>query len=422
MTSGHIDSYYSRSQAYDLRYAPLEGEVEAEVCVIGGGLAGLATALGLAERGIKTALLEARRIAWGASGRNGGFVSPGFSLGVDSLVKRVGLDRATALYRLTREAMTLIRSRIDRFAIPCDPVEGVVIASWFDDRAAMERAAAFRRERLAEDAIFWPRETLRDHYRSRRYYDGILLADSFHMHPLNFAAGIAAAAARTGAALHEDSAVTDHRARGNLQIVETARGRVAAEQVVYCCSGYIHGLEPRLSRATLPVGTYVLLTEPLGERLRDAIRAPHALADTRFASDYYRPLGDGRLLWGGRVGAFGPPANLAQVMLGDLLKVYPQLAGLRAEVAWPGTMGYATHKMPQIGRLRPGVWYNMGYGGHGLCSTTMGGELVAAAIADGDERYRLFAPFGLSYAGGPLAAVIAQTAYWSYQLGDALRR
>ncbi len=421
-TGGHVDSYYSRTLVGRRDHPPLRGEARTGVCIIGGGLAGLATALGLAERGVEARLLEARRVGWGASGRNGGFVSPGFSLGIEALTKRVGRDHAARLYRLTQEAMALIRARIARFAIACQPVEGKVIASWFDDRAGMERTAALRRERFGEAVDFWPRQKLRELYRSERYYDGVFLAEAFHLHPLNFALGIAAAAEAAGAVVHEASPVTSVAPAGDGLEVETEGGRLRAEQVVYCCSGYLEGLEPRLARATLPVGTYVMATEPLGERLETAIRAPYALADTRFATDYYRPLADGRILWGGRIGAFRPPADLARALLGDLVKVYPQLAGVRADVAWAGTMGYATHKMPQIGRLRPGVWYNMGYGGHGLCATTMGGELIAAAIADGDERYRLFEPFGLSYAGGPFAAAIAQAAYWIYQLRDALRR
>ena len=165
-----------------------------------------------------------------------------------------------------------------------------------------------------------------------------------------------------------------------------------------------------------------MVTEPLGTRLREAITVPYGLSDSRMAGDYYRPLADTRLLWGGRMRALKAPGDLKSVMLGDMLKIYPQLEGARAELAWEGTMGYATHKMPQIGRTAEGVWHCMGFGGHGLCSTTMGGELIATAIAEGDDRYRLFEPFGLAYAGGPLGPYVAQVVYWAYELGDLLRR
>ena len=172
----------------------------------------------------------------------------------------------------------------------------------------------------------------------------------------------------------------------------------------------------------MPVATYVLLTEPLGERLHDAIRAPYAAGDNRFSSNYYRIVGDKQLLWGGRVSMFQPTQErLKVIMVNDLLSVYPQLKGVKGEVAWGGFMGYARHKMPQIGQLKPGEWYCQGFGGSGMVTTTMGGELIASAIAADDDRYQMFARFGLSYVGKPFGPIIAQLAYWSYQLQDALQ-
>ena len=191
---------------------------------------------------------------------------------------------------------------------------------------------------------------------------------------------------------------------------------------MYCCSGYIRGLHRRLSNATLPVATYVLLTEPLGDRMQEAVRLPIGATDTRTSSNYYWPLPDGRLLWGGRVSMFHPSQEkLKQIMMKDLLHVYPQLKGIRAEVAWGGYMGYSKHKMPQIGKLEDGLWYCQGFGGHGMCSTTAGGEVVSAAIAEGDETYRLFEPFGLDYAGKPFGPMVAQGAYWLFQTQDKIK-
>jgi gamma-glutamylputrescine oxidase len=197
---------------------------------------------------------------------------------------------------------------------------------------------------------------------------------------------------------------------------------VRADHVVFCLSGYIDGLHPQLARATLPVATYVMLTEPIPkERLESAIRAPYGVSDTRFAGDYYRPLPDGRILWGGRVSSATAPQRLLRRLLGDMYKVYPQLEGIAGEVAWPGTMGYARHKMPQIGELEPGVWYNQGFGGAGICATTVGGEAIAAAIAGEDERIRLFEPFGLDYAGGRLGPAVAEAIYAWWRLRDWIR-
>lgn len=418
----HIDSHYSRTGHQSDGFTTLEGEVEAEVCVIGGGLAGLNTALGLAERGHQVVLLEGKRIGWGASGRNGGFVAPGFALSAEALNRKVGMAQGRELHGLTSDAMALIRARIEDFAIDCAVVDGVVVASWFDRAEEMAKAATFCQEVLGERCELWPREQLREAYRSERYYEGLFFPDFFHMHPLNYCLGLATAATAAGAQIHEGSEVIGLDLSGPVKRVSTDKGRISAQHVVFCCSGYIGSLFQPLARATLPVGTYVMVTEPLGDGLKKAVRAPYALADNRFAQDYYRPLPEGRLLWGGRVRALKPPRDLSAAMLGDLLKVYPQLEGISADVAWEGTMGYATHKMPQIGQLRPGIWYCMGFGGHGLCPTTSGGELIAAAIAEGDDRYRLFAPFGLSYTGGLLGRYVTQCVYWSYELRDLIRR
>ena len=217
--------------------------------------------------------------------------------------------------------------------------------------------------------------------------------------------------------IFEASPVTELRTLGDPKRVITAKAEVKADQIVLAMSGYIGMTHPAAAAATLPVKTFVMLTEPLGERLQVAITVPYACADDRFATDYYRPLKDGRLLWGGRI-AMSTPRRLKEEMMADLLWAYPQLEGISGEVAWDGTMGYATHKMPQIGEIEPGVWTCQGFGGHGMNATTVGGEVVAKGIVGESEDYKLFAPFGWPYAGGPIGPVVAQSYYWWMQLKD----
>jgi len=424
MAAGHIDSYYARTATPVPPRPVLRGDIETEVCVVGGGLAGLSTALGLAERGRSVVLLEARRVAWGASGRNGGFVSPGFACGPESVVKRVGRDRARELYELTREAVRLVRRRIDQYEIPCAPVDsGALKAWWTNDPAAVRRERDYMGETFGVELEIWPRERLREVLITRRYHGALYNPEAFHFHPLNYALGVAAAVESRGGRLFEMSAVTETELDGPTKIVSTAEGRVRTRAVVFACGGYINGLHRRLSAAIQPVATYVMVTEPLGERLQTAIRGPYSAIDSRFDFDYYRPLADTRILWGGGITVRrSEPRRLARLLLRRLLEVYPQLEGIRAETAWAGLMGYPTHAMPQIGEVSPGAWYCMGFGGHGMATTTMAGERVAAAIAEGDDRYRLFAPFGLSWTGGPAGLAAVQLVYWSYRFRDWLKR
>lgn len=416
----YVDSYYARTRADDRRRPPLDADATTEVAVIGGGMAGLAAALGLAERGRRVTVLEARRVGWGASGRNGGFVSAGFALGPDELVRKLGTPRAQELYKLSQEAVALVHRRAEAMGDGPRPiVDGIAGCSWFDDQAALERRAAWMNETFGERREVWSRDRVRAVWRSPRYHGAVFNPDAFTFHSLNFTRGVAERIEALGGTICEDTPVRHVELAGEPKRIRTDRGTLSADQIVICCSGYIEGLVGPLSRAILPIGTYVVLTEPVGERLKDVIGAPYGVSDDRFANDYYRPLPDTRLLWGGRISRWTDPAGLTATMMGDLCRVYPQLADLKAEVSWPGTMGYAVHKMPQIGRLRPGVWYSQAYGGHGMAATTLGGELVASAIADGDERWRLFEPFGLIPAGGPLGTWYAQAVYWSYQARDA---
>ena len=420
----YVDSYYRSTVSPGAVRPALGAHIDTQVCVVGGGLAGLATALGLRERGVDVVVLEARQVGWGASGRNGGFVASGYSLPPERLIARVGVHLARELYQLTQEAVALVRRRIQHYGMDCGPVvDGGLSVSWFNDADAVRRTRDFLDQNFHEQREFWPRERVAEALHSDRYYDALLSDVKFHLHPLNYTRAMAAAGELRGATIFEQSPVQKLQVNGTDKVVHTFGGRVRAAHVIMTCGGYLAGLQRRLSAAMVPVATYMIATEPLGEeRLRSAIDVPYAISDNRFASDYYRAVADTRILWGGRISARrSQPAHLARFMLADLLKVYPQLEGARVAWAWSGLMSYAVHKMPQIGQLSPGLWYAMGFGGQGLATTTVAGELVASAIAEKDDRYRLFAPFGLTPTGGPVGVAAVQLSYWSYRLRDALR-
>ncbi|MEZ5757732.1 MAG: FAD-binding oxidoreductase [Emcibacteraceae bacterium] len=418
----YIDSYYSRTLNVKKAFPELTDEISTPVCILGGGMAGVATAHGLVDRGIKPVLIEANRIAWGASGRNGSFCSSGYALDIKKLVDKVGKSHARELYKLTNNGLTLLKKRIgDRHDLMGE-TEGLLEVSWFDERQAVEDRIDLIKDVMDLDYPFWSREKIRSLYHSKRYYDGLMKMSGIQVHSLNYTCHSAAQAEEGGARIYEKSPAIKITRLGSGWKVITEKGSVVADQIVLCCSAYIGNLNRKLFRATLPVATYVLLTEPLGDRLNSAVEGLYGLSDNRFSSNYYRRLPNGSLFWGGRVSMFNPVGEkLKQIMMKDLLVVYPQLKGIKADVAWGGLMGYPVHKMPQIGQLEPGFWYVQGFGGSGMTSTIAGGEVVSDAIANGDERYKLFEPFGLDYAGKPFGPIVAQTAYWLFQLQDAYK-
>nr|WKF62015.1 Gamma-glutamylputrescine oxidoreductase [Paraburkholderia busanensis] len=418
-----MQSFYEATVTRSSTYAPLDGRRSVGVCIIGGGLAGLSTALGLAGRGVTDiAVLEARQVGFGASGRNGGFVFGGYSLDCADLLKALGPARARELYTLTTDAVDLMRERIQRHAIDCDATDaGVILANWFDEPARLDAQRRLMRDAFGVDWEPVPAAQLAGQLKTRRYHGGLFERNAFHFHPLKYVLGIAAAAARAGVRIHEQSPVIRLRKEGAGFVVHTPNGTLDAQHVVMAGGGYARNVYAKVERAVLPIATYVMATEPLGARLADAIDTRAAIYDTRFAFDYYRPLPDTRILWGGRISVRDrAPAAIARLLRRDLLKVYPQLRDVRIDYAWGGLMSYARHKMPQIGRSADGVWYAVGFGGHGMAPTTVSGELLAAAISGERPVPDAFATFGLTPAYGALGLAAAQLTYTAMQTRDAL--
>jgi gamma-glutamylputrescine oxidase len=419
------DQSYYRATTTATDYPALQGKHEAAICIVGGGFAGLATAMSLVERGeTNIILLEGDSIGYGASGRNGGFVFGGFSLGERSVVDTVGAEEGRKLYQMTLDAVEQIRRRIDKYSIDCDARHGgIYLANWFDDDSILEQQQRFMADTLG---VHWEkvsRADLAGKLSSERYFGALFEANAFHFHPLKYAQGLARALVAGGVKVFETSRVTSLTPDGQGWRIATVGGEVKAAEVVICCGGYIEKLYPRLASAILPIATYVMVTEPLGERLPTALRTDAAVYDTRFAFDYYRPLADSRILWGGRISIRDrSPQEVAHLLYHDMLKVYPQLESAKVDYAWSGMMSYGRHKMPQLGRLPEGLWYGMGFGGHGVGPTTLAGEVLAAAMRGEGAGLARFAPWGLPTTGGPAGLLAAQLTYWYYELRDWMRQ
>lgn len=399
---------------------PLMKDIETEVCVVGGGFAGLWAARSLLARGREVVVLEAGEIAGEASGRNGGFVSAGFAERLSKIIERVGLDQARALYRLSRDGVEIVRSALGAGDTALDAKPGRLNVLRSNDEAGLTEQAEMLARDFGHDVAVWPKERVRAALITDRYYQALYEADAFHLHPLDLARLLAADIELRGGKIFERSRVAEADLDGVRKSVKTATGRVRAFHVVLAGNAALGKSFPRLAGTLLPVRTHVAVTRPLGDLLKKAIRFEGAIADTRRAGDYYRIVGD-RLLWGGRITTgTRPPRRLARLMATDIARVYPQLKDAPIEYAWSGTMGYAIHKMPQIGMVQPGVWIASAFGGHGLNTTAMAGDLIAAAIAEQDDRWRLFIPFGLVWAGGLAGRAATQTSYWSMQARDRL--
>lgn len=396
----------------------LVGPHNAEVCVVGGGLAGLTTALELARRGTSVILLEAKRLAWGASGRNGGFVSNGFALGVGAIAQRLGMDAARQLYHLSRFGTEYVRREIAEGDPTIKMGEGWLGAIRYDNAAEKRQGVETMVRDYGQEMQFLGVAEVRAMVDTPRYFQGSFDPTAFHMHPLRYALMIAGKAETHGARLFEGSpalGVTRH-AKG-LE-VSTRRGTVTCQHVVHCVSALDRTLHRPTGRAVLPVATYVAVTEPLAQ---NAIRTRSAISDSRRAGNYYRLVDDGRLLWGGAITTrISEPARLAGRMKQDMLSVYPQLGQPRIDYAWGGLMGYTRHFMPLIGGDGQGQWWATAFGGHGMNTTAMGGILMSRAIAAKDDEYRRFAPYAPEWAGGPFGRVAVQLGYWGMQIRDRL--
>lgn len=405
----YLDTYYTRTMEPPLDAAPLKGQVEADICIIGGGIAGISCAYELTMAGKSVVLLEAGQIAWGASGRNGGVVGPGFAADGDAIEKKLGPKAAKALFDLSREGVEIFRSYTENLSLPgVDMRPGGLLVSRFPDAQAM-RAYAEKKTRTYDYPLdYVPTDHLREQVRSDRYFDGVYDPQGFHAHSLNYCLGLARETQRLNGRFFENTRAVSMAPHGAGHMITTQDGSVLCQTVILCQGGLVDGLYKTLKRNLLPIGTFVTVTEPLGDLAQQVINTTAAVFDTRMACDYFRLTPDGRLLWGGGMtGLALEPANLEQQLRRGFCDVFPQLSDVKIDATWSGLLGYARHRMPYVREVHDGIWAATALGGHGINVGPLIGRLMAEALVDNGQRHQLLTPYGLTWNGsmfGPLAA------------------
>lgn len=416
----HTDSYYAASLRYTVEYPSLEGDVETDVCVVGGGYTGVSTALHLAEKGYRVVLLESNRLGWGASGRNGGHAGTGQRKEQAELEKTLGHELATTLWEMGLEAVELLEDLIKRHEIDCDLKRGILhVAAKPGDVAYLREGVEFLQEKYNyQGSRFIEKEEIREMVGSGKFHAGMLDEPSIHMHPLNFLLGMADAADKAGVNIFEGSRVTGIQ-KGDTAVIKTAGGRVKAKYVVIGCNGYLEKLMPEIAPGIMPINNFMLATEPLPETLaRELIRDDQALQDSLFVINYWKLSADNRLLFGGGEN-YSPrfPRDLKKFVRKYMLRIYPQLEDTRIDYAWGGTLAITLNRMPDFGRISGNIFYAQGFSGHGLPTATFAGKLLAEVISGTAERFDVMASLPiLKFPGGTLLrwpGLVAGMLYYS---------
>jgi glycine/D-amino acid oxidase-like deaminating enzyme len=406
-------NWYETTRVASPERSRLNYNLDVDVCVSGAGLAGLTVALEVARRGWSVAVLEANRVAWAASGRNTGFVLPGFHETIESMIERIGLDHTKQLWALSEQGLDYVRRTIAETGMPgVDPVPGWLHVSKTDNGDEID-ADVERLRWIGADVEAWPTTRVREVLPNPRYFNAMHFPRVFHIHPLNYALGLAAAAEAAGARIFEETPAISIDAAGIRKRIATPDAPVRAAHVVLACNVHLGALMPRLAATLLPITTFVMVTEPIGPLLAEVVRYRGAVSDSDHADNHYRIVGGNRLQWSGRMRAWqADPRWVARGLRADIRRNFPDLGRVETAHLWSGTLGRAIHRMPQIGEMEPGVWVASGFGGHGLNTTAMAGELIARGIVESDQTWRLFAPYELVWAGGMLGRVLAQGIYW----------
>lgn len=390
-------SYYDATAPRGAAHPPLQGEVQADVAIVGGGLAGLSAAIELRDRGLGVVLLEAQHIGFGASGRNGGQAIHGLACDQPTIEAELGLDEARRVWAMTLDAIALIRQRCSRFGIDAEWRDGYLGVAVNERKArALREGVEHLARRYGYEQQWIEAAELPRWIASPRYLAAAYDARSGHLHPLKYTQGLARAADGLGAVLHEGSAVTGLQQRGDEVLLSTAQGHVRARQVLLAGNVYLQEfapqLAPQIGPRVMPVGTYIVCSEVLGaERVAALLPCGAAVCDNNFVLDYFRPTADHRLLYGGEASyTTRTPSDLVAGMQRQMARTFPQLRDARVAYAWGGFVDVSFSRAPDFGRLGRNVYYLQGFSGHGLALTGLAGQLVAEAMAGDAGRFDVF--------------------------------
>ena len=419
--AGHYPpSFYAATATPFAPQPPLQGDAQTDVAIIGAGFTGLSAALHLAQKGFAVTVLEAHRVGFGASGRNGGQVGTGQRLDQATLEKMLGRDTAHQLWDIGAEAKALVKSLIQSHEMPVAFYPGIAHAcrTAAEVRHAIDNAERLARDYNYADIVPLNRAEMAALIGSDTYLGGDIDRGAGHIHPLNYAIGIATAALAAGATIHETSEVTriDH---GPKITLHTAQGRLTARHLILACNGYLGGLEPQIAARVMPINSYIIATEPLAKPL---IAEPVAVTDTKFVNNYWRMSEDGRLLFGGAETYGYRFPDVAKIVRKPLLAIYPQLADARIDYAWGGTLAITMNRLPCFARPQPNSWSASGYSGYGVAMASLAGRILAEAVAGQAGRFDLMASLPqMAFPGGAaLRSPLLVLAMTWYALRDRL--
>ncbi|MET3105797.1 gamma-glutamylputrescine oxidase [Oxalobacteraceae bacterium GrIS 2.11] len=420
----HVPSYYADSANASPDRPALLGSVYADVCIIGAGYTGLSAGLHLAEAGFKVVILEQAKVGWGASGRNGGQIVHSYSRDIDVIEQSYGKELAKPLAEMMFEGAQIIRERVAKYQIQCDLKSGGVYAALSRKKvkALEEQQALWEKWGNQDLQLIDNKSAIKQLVNTDRYQAILVDKSGGHFHPLNLSLGEAAAFEQNHGVIYENSAVTKIE-RGANPLVHTAQGQVKAKFVIVACNAYIGELEPKLAKMSMPCGTQVITTEPLGQLADEIIPSDYCVEDNNFLLDYYRLSGDKRLIFGGGV-IYGArdPAHIESILRPNMCKVFPQLKNTKIDYGWTGNFLLTLSRMPEVGKLSDNIYYSQGCSGHGITFTHLIGRLLSEAIRGQAERFSAFERLPhYPFPGGRLLRVplTAMGAAW-YDLRDRL--